>query len=194
MERITEERLRVEALSRRVQDHVQKLSATNLTGEERAASGAIRQSMQAWLAAYSEYLQYTQSNKFDEAHTLATEKVLPAMQQAGDNAAKLAAGQQKALDAAALASQAEIVRSRTITAVFVAISLAMVIGMAILLNRLSSRLKESVEEIGGGVNAFRQVSRQISSSSQSLAQNANSQAASLTQSAAAAEQARRSSS
>jgi len=193
VERVGEERVRVENLSRKVQEHVQALSATQLTSAERAAAAAIQQSMQAWVSAYGEYLHFTQANQFDEAHTLATDKVLPAMQKASESAAHLAASQQKALDDAAQSSQQEIVRSRSITAIFVLLSLALVVGMAVLLSRLSSKLKGSVDEISGGVHAFRQVSHQISSSSQSLANNANSQAASLTESAAAAEQARRSS-
>lgn len=193
VERVAEERQQVENLSRQVREHVQALSTAELTDTERAAADDIQQSMLAWVSAYGEYLQFTQANRFDEAHSVATERVLPAMQKAGDSAGQLAASQQKALDESALASQAEIVRSRSITAIFVLLSLAMVIGMAVLLNRLSSKLKESVDEISGGVHAFRQVSHQISSSSQSLANNANSQAASLTESAAAAEQARRSS-
>lgn len=193
MDRIALEQARVEALSQRVRKNVQELRNAELNAQERAEAEGIDESMKAWVAAYDQYLGLTSANRFEEAHTVATESALPAMQKAGQHAAQLADSQQKALHAATEAAQTEIRHTQWLTGVFVLLSFAIVFGMGVLLNRLSSQLKDSVEEIGTGIDAFRQVSRQISSSSQSLANNANSQASSLTQSAAAVEEARRSS-
>ncbi|MFN7936795.1 MAG: methyl-accepting chemotaxis protein [Bryobacteraceae bacterium] len=187
------QRNRVADLQKRVHGHLQGLRGGFLTAEEKSAVDTIDHSMQSWAAAYNEYLQLTQANDFAAAHEVATDKVLPAMLKAGESAAKLVAGQQKQLELVAEESQAQIAKTYWTISLFVLLSVVMVAGMTVLLNRLSGRLRESVEEIGGGVSAFRQVSHQISASSQTLARNASTQASSLTETTATAEEARRSS-
>jgi methyl-accepting chemotaxis protein/methyl-accepting chemotaxis protein-1 (serine sensor receptor) len=183
---------RVVALSGQVVEQVKSLDKTSLTTAEASEVAQIRQDVAQWVTAYDEYLRLAQADKFDDAHEVATGRIAPVIQDAGEKAGRLVEAQRRALVQVEQAAQDQIHKSYLLAGALAAVSLLVVGGVVWLFRRLGASLHLSAGEVGGGVTALQQVSHQIAQASQSLADSASQQAASLERDSESAEEMRRS--
>ncbi len=138
----------------------------------------------SWTINDKEYLALASANRFDEAHTILRDKMLPILEEVGNSTRIVAQREREALAVSDRQARANIFWSRWIA--FGLIGLNLVVAGAVLwvVYRITDTLRHAVVEVTEGVVQIVAAAGQVSSASQSLAQGACQQAASLQETSA----------
>jgi methyl-accepting chemotaxis protein/methyl-accepting chemotaxis protein-1 (serine sensor receptor) len=151
---------------------------------ERTALDTFDNGAAQWVADSAEYLKLANSHRFDDAHAILRDRMLPILDQA-EKAARLLA--RKEGDALALSNQqAQSMVARGRWSVFFVIGFNGIVVAAVLwlVFRITSTLRQMVTGLNSGAEQVAAAAREVSASSQSLAQGSSQLAASLEESSA----------
>jgi methyl-accepting chemotaxis protein len=181
-----------------IDESIRKLEAAGgvarqLTGElsrmvsdetARKSLGVIDRGASSWMMDDREYLALAGANRFDEAHAILRDKMLPILEEV-DNSAKLVAQREReALAVSNRQAQANISWSRWIAFVLIGLNLFVAGAVLWLFHSVTGTLRHAVVEISEGALQVVAAATQVRSDSQSLAQGACQQAASLEETSA----------
>ncbi|MFN7993030.1 MAG: methyl-accepting chemotaxis protein [Bryobacteraceae bacterium] len=148
----------------------------------KSSLGALPANVRDYVSLFDDYLNRVNRNQYDEAHGLLRDQMFPLIDGMEKVLSQLREEDQRSLkisaERARLVSET-VHASRWVTVFLIAVSLMVAIGVLYMvhkgmqkLRRLTLELKQGAEEVAGAAS-------QVSSSSQSLAQGASQQAASL---------------
>ncbi|MFY9723931.1 MAG: methyl-accepting chemotaxis protein [Bryobacteraceae bacterium] len=135
-----------------------------------------------------EYLKLANGNRFEDAHAVLLDKMVPILGEAEKAAKLLAQREGEALSASDQQARSEISGSRWAAIIAIGFNLLVAAAMLWLVFRISSTLRHVAGEMGMGAQEVAAAAVQVSSSSQSLAQGSSAQAASLEETSASSEE------
>jgi methyl-accepting chemotaxis protein len=158
--------------------------------DDRSALNALKKAADSWSTGYQDYLRQVNAGNFEAGHSIVTDKLFPILDDVKKNTGVLAMQQQQALEASDEGAHRSIAGNRVVTFALIGFSLLISVGIFLtirkitrVLSDLTSELKESAEQVASA-------SGHISSSSQSVAQGASEQAATLEETASFGERIR----
>lgn len=126
-----------------------------------------------------EYLNLANSSRFEDAHAVLQDKMLPILGEA-ERAAKLVAQREgEAMSASSQQAQSKISTGRWAVFTVIGINLLVTAAALWLVFRITSTLRQVAGEMGMGAEEVASASGQVASASQALAQGSSEQAATL---------------
>jgi methyl-accepting chemotaxis protein len=152
------------------------------------ACEAISTGASAWAAQAREFLTLAAGHRFDDAHSVLRDRMLPILGDVDHAAKALAAGERTALAAANSQAHREIAGSRWSAAALIALNLAAAMAALWVAFRITRALRQSVTEMADASARVAASAGQVTSASQSLARGAADQAASLQETSASSEE------
>jgi methyl-accepting chemotaxis protein len=154
----------------------------------RRALDAVDAGATNWLFHAREYLQLAASGRFDDAHTILRDRMLPIVGELEKSAVFLSQIEREALAASNLEAQREISGSRR-TAIFLILVnlLGAAAGWALVV-RMTRVLRKAVADMSEAASRMATAAGQVTSTSEALAQGATDQAASLEETSASGEE------
>ena len=144
---------------------------------ERKAVDAIEAEASHWVDYTKEYLSLADKNRFDDAHAVLVDKMLPSVEDAENAGKLLAQTEREALSASDKRAKSDITGGRWAVWIVIVLNLLVTVAMLWLVFRITSTLRQVTVEVGSGTEEVRGAASQLSSSSQSLAQGCSEQAA-----------------
>lgn len=186
-ERQEETARKIQAKSDLVQKNASELRA--MVGSDKVSAQAlddINRDAAEWVSNTKEYLSQANSGKFDDAHSILTEKTFPIIDRVAKSTKTLNDREQETIAGFRREAQASIQSSRITALTFITINLACSAALIMLVLSLSRKLQHICGEINSGSQQLASAAGQISGSSQSLAQGASEQASSLQETASSA--------
>lgn len=168
-------------------------AARQLTGElsrmvsdetARTALGVIDRGVSSWMMDDREYLALAGGNKFEEAHTILRDKMLPVLEQVEKSARLVAQREHEALAVSNRQARINISWSRGSAFGLIVLTLLVAGALMWIVHGVTGTLRRAVGEISEGVLHMVAAATQVRSDSQSLAQGARQQAASLEETSA----------
>ena len=151
---------------------------------ERTALDTFDNGAAQWVSGSEEYLKLANSNRFEDAHAILRDRMLPILDEA-EKAARLVA--QREGDALAASNQqAQSMVSRGRWSVFFVMGFNMIVAAVVLwlVFRITTTLRQMVIGLDCGAEQVAAAAGEVSASSQSLAQGSSQLAASLEESSA----------
>ncbi len=135
-----------------------------------------------------DYLKLASSNQFELAHSVLTDKMFPVLMDVQKAAKLLAQKEGEALSASNQKAQSDIAAARWILFIVIGFNLLVSAIVLWIVFRIAATLRQTVVKITKGIEEVTSVAGQVSGSSQSLAQGASEQAASLEETSASTEE------
>lgn len=144
----------------------------------------VRVKTDEYVSLYSQYWTLIEQNRFDDAHAVLRDQMLPVIDGMDKTMKQLREEEQNALELSnRRAHQTVASASRTEAAVLV-ISLAIGAGIFWMVRRTVQRLRRLAMELKQGAQEVASAAAQVSSAGQSVAQNVSEQASALEQTSA----------
>ena len=137
-----------------------------------------------WVDYTKQYLDFANSDRFEDAHTVLRDRMFPILAETEMAAKQLAQREEQALAASNQQAQKTISSGRW--TVFVVIGFSLFVAGAVfwLVFRITAALRQIVVELSSGADQVAAAAREVSSGSQVLAQGATEQAASIEETSA----------
>ncbi len=135
-----------------------------------------------------EYLKLASGNRFDDAHSVLRDKMLPILGETEKADKLLAEREREALSASNEQAQTKITGARWAVVIVIGINLLVAVAVLWVVFKITSALRQVALEMGNGAEEVAAAASQVSSSSQSLAQGSSEQAASLEETSASSEE------
>jgi methyl-accepting chemotaxis protein len=152
------------------------------------ACDAMAEGASAWAVHGREFLTLVGGRRFDDAHGVLRDRMLPILDDVEKAAKTLAASERKALSAANAQAHRDIEGSRWSAAVLIVLNLAAALAALWVTFRITRALRQSVAEMADASSRVAASAGQVTSASQSLARGAADQAASLQETSASSEE------
>lgn len=151
---------------------------------DRRALQAIDQWASGWMADDKQYLALASANRFEEAHTILRDRMLPVLEEVGKSARLLAQRERERLAVSDRQAKANIAWSRWSAFALIALNLLVAGAVLWVVYRVTDSLGNAVADVSQGVVQIVAAAGEVSSASQALAQGACQQAASLQETSA----------
>lgn len=187
---VASHRERFGQLASEVENEIGALRKHSMSPQEAEQVARIGKEVRDWIAAYDDYLKKAAANDFDGAHEVATERIAPAIRNAGEAAARVVEAQKKSMGAAREEASTGIRMTRWLTALLFVCGVAACGGVAWLLQRLSATLRRSAVEMTEGAVSLQGTAEQISQASEAVADGASRQAQVLEETSSGAQEMR----
>jgi len=158
------------------------------TEAEVRACEAISKGAAAWTVHAREFLTLAGGRRFDDAHGVLRDRMLPILDEVEKAAQSLAADQRTVLAAANAEAHREIAGSRWSAALLILLTLAAAGAALWTVFRITRALRQSVAEMADAAARIAASAGQVTNASQTLASGAASQAASLEETSASTEE------
>ena len=142
----------------------------------------------SWEAYNQEYRSLAQSNRFDDAHSILRDKMLPTLREVENSAQLLSQREGETLAVSSQRARSDIFISRWSAAVLVGLNLLVAGWVLWLVYRITGKLRQAVVEVSEGSVRVAAVAGQVTSASRALAQGASKQAASIEETSATSEE------
>ncbi|HLJ48272.1 MAG TPA: methyl-accepting chemotaxis protein [Bryobacteraceae bacterium] len=154
----------------------------------RQALDSVEAGARSWLEHNKEYVALASTGKFEDAHTILTDRMFPILTEA-EKAAKLLADRAHAvLLLSDEQGRADVQGSRREAFLLIFLNVLVAGAVLWLVHRISKTLREGLLEVSEAVAQVEASAQQLSSASQSLAQGAVEQAASLQETSSSSEE------
>jgi methyl-accepting chemotaxis protein/methyl-accepting chemotaxis protein-1 (serine sensor receptor) len=148
------------------------------------ALAAIDEGAAGWIVHDKEYLALASANRFEEAHTVLRDKMWPILEEVGNSTQLVAQRERQALAVSNRQARANIAWSRGSAFILIVLNLLAAGAVLWVVYRVTATLRHAVVEMSEGMVQVAAAAGQVNSSSQSLAQGACRQAASLEETSA----------
>jgi methyl-accepting chemotaxis protein/methyl-accepting chemotaxis protein-1 (serine sensor receptor) len=182
------ERQNFEAVATRLGANVAQLRQLVASADGKQAVQTVENGIAEWPALYRQYLKFMACRDYTAAHQVILDRIDPLIETM-DKAAKLLAVQQEGLLAASsLEARARVSGSCVVAYVLFALCLLAGGGVYWIVRGVNRVLREFASEMAAVSGQVTEAAHQLDASSQSLAQGASEQAASLEETSAATEQ------
>jgi methyl-accepting chemotaxis protein len=178
-ENVQQEKQRFVATATEVRGHIAELRPLVRSTQDQSLLDDIEAKTNQWLQFYDRYLNRAGERDFDGAHEIVLNRIDPLIENLNRSAAPLEARQRELLATAGREAGERVAASRRVTWLLLVLSIlagAVVCGIIRGVNASLRGFAKELERVTGKVAA---VAKQVSSSSQSLAQGASEQVASL---------------
>lgn len=153
---------------------------------DQAVAATLRQKLEEWKRLHGSIVELGETGRVAEALETLNKKATPLFRSAEESAQSIANQMFKATDDATLSLSSS--RSRSLTAMVIAIALVVGALVAWLVRSINSSLRGMSRELGEGGQLVVEASAQMSASAQSMSQGAAEQAASLEETSASMEE------
>lgn len=137
---------------------------------------------------YNRYVQMIRNRQLSEAAAFATSDLEPALQEVDAAGTKMLERQRVVMAKANTTVSEEVVASRWIIGVLLAIGTLACVVVAFVVRMLDRQLRSAVQELSEGSDQVSSASTQVASSSQNLARDTSEQAAMIEETSASAEE------
>jgi methyl-accepting chemotaxis protein/methyl-accepting chemotaxis protein-1 (serine sensor receptor) len=154
----------------------------------RSALDAIDRGTAAWVARNKQYLELAGGDRFDDAHTILRDQMLPIIDEVEHSSKLLAQQAREALVVSNRQAKGEISRSRWSAFVLIAFTILVAVSALWVVFRISGTLRAAVAEIAEGAMHLAAAAGQVTAASQSLAEGTSKQATSLNATSASSEE------
>jgi methyl-accepting chemotaxis protein len=178
----------IEATGAAVKQHSGELRRLISDEKARKALDTLDQGASQWVDYTKDFLRLANSNRFEDAHSVAQDKMLPILDEAEKAANLLANEEREALIASDRRARSNISSSRWVVFVAIGFNILVAFTMLWMVFKISSLLRQVAVELGKGAEHVAAAASEVSSSSQSLAQGSAEQAVSLDQTSASSEE------
>jgi len=138
-----------------------------------------------WLTQSKQYLDAAHAGDFEKAHSILRDGMLPILDEAGKASQLLASREREALAASIREAAAQSGSSRGWAIVLIVLNFLVAIVVLLLVKTITRTLRGTIGKIGTSMVQMASTAEQVTSNSQSLAQGASRQAASLEETSAA---------
>jgi len=143
-----------------------------------------------FVSLFGEYLSLCGKNRYDDAHAVLRDRMLPLVDEVDKVLDELRAEERTALKASASDAHDTVSHTQWVGILLVGASLLVAVGVLLIVQRSMRTLQSMAVELGEGAEGVAGASAQVSASSQSLAQGSSEQAASIEETSASSEEIR----
>lgn len=184
---------KIEASRVRIQQSSNQLRSLATDAAERRSVDAVDAGAAQYVELSRQYLKLAEGNKFEDAHVVLRDRMLPLVEETDKAAAQLAEKERAELSAANQQARIDLARGRWAEcAVYAVLALNLVVAgtMFWVVYKISRTLREVATGIGTGADEASRSAAQVAAASQSLAEASSQQAASLEETSASSEEMR----
>ena len=185
---VESQRQQFEGVATRLKAQVEQLRPLVATADGQQAVQTLDAGIADWLALYRQYLKLIEARDYTGAHEVMLDKIYPLVEGMDKAAKLLVAQQQGSLAAASREARARVSGSRAVAYVLIALCFLAGGGVHWIVRGVNRVLRQFASEMAAMSGQVTEAARQLDASSQSLAQGATEQAASLEETSAATEQ------
>jgi methyl-accepting chemotaxis protein/methyl-accepting chemotaxis protein-1 (serine sensor receptor) len=171
-----------------MRESVRAMEAGQLNATDRTASAAIRSALDQWVENFQEFADLCAQGRAEEATVITLKKTSSLMDALQKNAAELARVSRDRQENATARTLAAIKHTQLLNSVLMVLLLGAGVGAAGIVFSLTRTLSSIVTELSTGSHQINAAATQVASSSQSLAQGASEQAASLGETSSSTEE------
>jgi methyl-accepting chemotaxis protein/methyl-accepting chemotaxis protein-1 (serine sensor receptor) len=192
-ESLSETVAKIEASRAQVKQGSDELLSLSTDPAERKSVDAVDAGAAQYVEMSRQYLTLAGGNKFEDAHAVLRDQMLPLVEETDKAAAELAEKERTELSAANRQARTDLARGRRAEwAVYavLALNLAVAGTMFWVVRQIGSTLREVATGIGTGAEEASSSASQVAAASQSLADGSCQQAASLEETSASSEEIR----
>lgn len=152
------------------------------------ALDSVDQGATKWMDSMRDYLRLADGSRFDDAHAILRDRVFPIMGDVEKASKSLSDNERAALAASNQKAQSLIAGARWTLLLVILFNLAVGAAVLFVVQQIRVSLRHAVTEIGQSIDNVRAVAGEVSSASQSIAQGASEQAATLEETSASGEE------
>jgi methyl-accepting chemotaxis protein/methyl-accepting chemotaxis protein-1 (serine sensor receptor) len=178
----------IQASGKAVHDRSSELRRLTTDQASRKSLDALDSGASQWVDYTRQYLELNHANRFDDAHEILRDKMMPILDTTEKAAAILSERQREALKASDEQARSTMSKSKWAVIAVIGFNLLMAAAMLRLVFKISAQLRNVTAELEKGAGEVSAAATQIASSSQALAQGATEQAASLEETSASSEE------
>ena len=163
----------------RIKGHVAELHSLTTGAGGRKALDELEAGLANSRTLYEQYLVHADHREFQEAHTILTERMAPAIAALHQSAKGLAGHEEELMKASGIEARQSVSTSRRIALLLIGVTLALAVGVTLIIRNNCTLLRRVAGEVGSGAKEVAAIASQLSSGSQELAKCTAAQAASL---------------
>ena len=156
--------------------------------KSRQAAAAIGDEASTWLASSRQYLALSDAKQYKEAHSVLKDSIFPILDEVDKSAQVLSQQERQALDLSKQHAGNTIEKNRWIAFLLIGLNVLVAGGVLWLVRRVARSLRQTIVEMKTGSQQVASAAGRVTAVSQSLAQGASEQAASLEQTSASSEE------
>lgn len=170
-----------ESTGARVHDYIAALRPMMDDAKSREVLDSMQRNLDEWITLYRQYLVEAGADRFEAAHSIVTDRLLPLHMQIDDAAGRLMGAHRARLDRFAGEATQTTRSNRWLAFGLIGIAVIVLSGMVLALRRTSGLLHRITLDLGHRARQVAAMAGQVSSASHSAAQGACQQADSLHQ-------------
>jgi len=178
----------LEAAGAVVQQRVEKLRGLVSDEAARKALDVFDKGASGWLASNKEYLGLAGSRRFEDAHTVLTDKMFPILEEVEKASQLLSGREREALALSNRQAQRNISASRWTAILLIGLNLLVAAAVLWVVRGIKSTLRRAVADMSDAAGQVAASVGQVTAASESLAQGASEQAASIEETSASGEE------
>jgi methyl-accepting chemotaxis protein/methyl-accepting chemotaxis protein-1 (serine sensor receptor) len=152
-----------------------------MEGADHTAVARLDRALKDWIGNYRQYLAMSQGGKFEEAHGLVMEKLVPALEQMSRDASRVEQAAARAVEEAAREGEERVASSRQTAAALMGLSACLAAGVFWIVRRSTARLRGMAGDLKAVASGLLEACAGIDNASRAVEEGATDQSASLEQ-------------
>ena len=172
----------------RMKKRLEEVAPLIQTPEERAMVEQVGAASEKMVRNHAEFMRLLAAGDVNVADQFLTGTAMPLLRQTKPVAEKLVVFQRKSMEESGEAARASVEQSRWLTIIMIALSFGAAGALVFLVHQMNQSLRRVVSELFQETEQAAGAAAQVSAASQSLAQGASEQAASLQETSASSEE------
>ena len=156
--------------------------------KSRRAAAAIADKASAWLASSRQYLALSDAKQYREAHGILKDSIFPILDEVEKSAQVLSQQEREAMDLSKQQARNTVRKNRWLAFLLLGLNFLVAGGVLWMVRRVAGSLRQTIGEMKAGSQQVASAAGRVTAVSQSLAQGASEQAASLEQTSASSEE------
>jgi methyl-accepting chemotaxis protein/methyl-accepting chemotaxis protein-1 (serine sensor receptor) len=178
----------LDAIAGKVRTTISKLQPMMAGSSGNKSLDQLQTGLRDYQSMFGEYLVLVEGNRYDDAHAVLRDRMLPSITEMGKLLEGLRAEQRSELDLTNQQGIDTVARSQRLTLLLIGAGLLLTAGVLLLVRRTTRSLRRMGTDLERMACEVASAASQVSASSQSLAQTASEQAASLEETSASTEE------